>query len=53
MKKELVSFNDVVSDIPSLVELDDETLETVVGGYSSGDGTGEEPGEGPGCNTLC
>ncbi|EPX60789.1 hypothetical protein D187_001438 [Cystobacter fuscus DSM 2262] len=52
MKKELVSFNDVVSDIPSLVELDDETLETVVGGYSSDDGSGE-PSEGPSCNTLC
>jgi hypothetical protein len=32
MKKELVSFNEVVRDIPSLEELSDETLETVVGG---------------------
>jgi hypothetical protein len=35
MKKELVSFNEVVRDIPSLVELNDEALDAVVGGYAA------------------
>ncbi|MFY0581975.1 hypothetical protein ACN28S_53755 [Cystobacter fuscus] len=34
MKKELVSVNEVVRDISSLPDLSDETLETVVGGWS-------------------
>ncbi|HEX8699848.1 MAG TPA: hypothetical protein VF815_13475 [Myxococcaceae bacterium] len=56
-KKELVSFNEVVRDIPSLVELDDATLDQVTGGVGAGLGelnpsaAAEETT--PGCNTLC
>ena len=35
MKKELVSFNEVVRDISSLTELSDEGLETVAGGKAA------------------
>ncbi len=54
-KKELVSFNEVVRDIASLVELDDEALDVVVGGHGSGIELASAPGaaEEPGCNTLC
>ncbi|MFL5357760.1 hypothetical protein [Archangium sp.] len=55
MKKELVSFNEVERDLSSLLELDDEALETVVGGYAAGDGEGciVNYSPEPGCNTLC
>jgi hypothetical protein len=60
MKKELVSFNEVVRDIPSLVELDDAMLDQVVGGAVAGTNAGyptyselEDKEYVPGCNTLC
>ncbi len=60
MKKELVSFNAVVRDIPSLVELDDAALEHVIGGMVIGLEKDRSPdtGDGPtrrseSCNTLC
>jgi|GEM_PF-4443067 len=34
-KKELVSFNEVVRDISSLVELNDEELDQVMGGFAN------------------
>lgn len=54
-KKELVSFNEVVRDIASLVELDDEALDVVVGGHASGIelASATDAAEEPGCNTLC
>ncbi|WP_224367863.1 hypothetical protein [Hyalangium versicolor] len=34
MKKEIESFNPVVCNVSTLVELDDEQLDAVVGGYA-------------------
>ncbi|WP_146210201.1 hypothetical protein [Vitiosangium sp. GDMCC 1.1324] len=39
-KKEIVSFNPVVRDISSLVELEDEALDQVLGGRAIGDVSG-------------
>ena len=58
MKKELVSFNPVVKDIESLVELDDRELEQALGGYAVDDSTCAtndacEPNCRTNCPTLC
>jgi len=57
-KQELVSFNEVVRDVPLLVELDDAALSQVIGGAHTGNdeansSAGGADENGPGCNTLC
>jgi hypothetical protein len=59
-KKEIVSFNPVVRDVSSLVELDDKELEQTVGGANASNGlivgciaNDYDPNSADSCNTLC